>query len=229
MPVGAGARGAADAVDVAFRDVRQIVIEDMGDAVDVDAAGGDVGRDQDAHAGRRGSRRARARAGSATCCRGWRRRRMPDCSRLRTTRSAPCLVRVKTSARSIVSALHQSRRAARACRAGRHARCADRCARRCWRPGVTATRTGSFSSCATRLVDLAAAWSPRRTASGARRQLRDDFADVVDEAHVEHAVGFVEHETSRACRARPRSCCRRSSRRPGVATRTSTPFESERI
>ena len=24
--------------------------------------------------------------------------------------------------------------------------------------------------------------------------LRDDFADVVDEAHVEHAVGFVEHE-----------------------------------
>ena len=26
------------------------------------------------------------------------------------------------------------------------------------------------------------------------RQLGDDFADVVDEAHVEHAVGFVEHE-----------------------------------
>ena len=24
--------------------------------------------------------------------------------------------------------------------------------------------------------------------------LRDDFADVVDEAHVEHAVGFVEHQ-----------------------------------
>ncbi len=27
------------------------------------------------------------------------------------------------------------------------------------------------------------------------RKLGDDFADVVDEAHVEHAVGFVEHET----------------------------------
>ena len=26
------------------------------------------------------------------------------------------------------------------------------------------------------------------------RQFRDDLADVVDEAHVEHAVGFVEHE-----------------------------------
>ena len=27
-----------------------------------------------------------------------------------------------------------------------------------------------------------------------RRKFGDDFADVLDEAHVEHAVGFVEHE-----------------------------------
>ena len=27
-----------------------------------------------------------------------------------------------------------------------------------------------------------------------RRHFRDDVADIVDEAHVEHAVGFVEHE-----------------------------------
>ena len=27
-----------------------------------------------------------------------------------------------------------------------------------------------------------------------RRKLRDDFADVVDEAHIEHPVGFIEHE-----------------------------------
>src|SRR6185312_15771993 len=47
--VGAGARGAADAMDIAFRDVRQIEIEDMGDAVNVDAARRYVGRDQ--HAG----------------------------------------------------------------------------------------------------------------------------------------------------------------------------------
>ena len=44
----AGARGAADAVDVALRLVRQVEIDDMGDAVDVDAAGGDVGRHQHA-------------------------------------------------------------------------------------------------------------------------------------------------------------------------------------
>src|SRR5882672_10034473 len=41
--LGAGARGAADAVDVGFRNVRQIVVEHVADAVDVDAAGGDVG------------------------------------------------------------------------------------------------------------------------------------------------------------------------------------------
>src|SRR5581483_517884 len=44
--VGAGTRGAADAVHIALRDVRQVVIDHMADAVDVDAAGGNVGRHQ---------------------------------------------------------------------------------------------------------------------------------------------------------------------------------------
>ena len=60
-----------------------------------------------------------------------------------------------------------------------------------------------------------------------RRQQREDLADVVDEAHVEHAVGLVEHEdldlaqvdglllhvveqaaraSRRGCRRRARSC-----------------------
>src|SRR6266702_279013 len=43
---GAGARGAADAVDVRLRHVRQVEIDDVGDAVDIDAASGDVGGDQ---------------------------------------------------------------------------------------------------------------------------------------------------------------------------------------
>src|SRR6185437_10808479 len=46
--VGAGSRGAADAVDIAFRHVRQVEIDDMGDAVDVDAARRYVGGDEDA-------------------------------------------------------------------------------------------------------------------------------------------------------------------------------------
>ena len=42
----AGARRAADAVDVALRDVGQVEVDDVADAVDVDAARGDVGGDQ---------------------------------------------------------------------------------------------------------------------------------------------------------------------------------------
>ncbi len=34
-----------------------------------------------------------------------------------------------------------------------------------------------------------------------RRKLCHDFADVVDESHVEHTVGFVEHETLDAAEA----------------------------
>src|SRR3974390_22923 len=43
---GARARRAPDAVHVAFRHVRQIVVDHMADAVDVDAPRGDVSRDQ---------------------------------------------------------------------------------------------------------------------------------------------------------------------------------------
>jgi hypothetical protein len=46
----AGARRPSDAMHVDLRLVRNIEIDDMGDAVDVDAARGDVGRDQDRHA-----------------------------------------------------------------------------------------------------------------------------------------------------------------------------------
>src|SRR5688572_9126723 len=45
----AGARSATDAMDVALRFVRQVKIDHVGDAVDVDAACGDVGRHQDAN------------------------------------------------------------------------------------------------------------------------------------------------------------------------------------
>ena len=44
----AGAGGAADAVDVGLGHVRQIEVDDVRDAVDVDAARRDVGRDQHA-------------------------------------------------------------------------------------------------------------------------------------------------------------------------------------
>ena len=46
--IGAGARGAADAMDVGFRHFRQFEVDDVGHAVDVDAARGNVGRHQHA-------------------------------------------------------------------------------------------------------------------------------------------------------------------------------------
>src|SRR4051794_33781157 len=45
-PVGAGPRRAADAMGIALRHVRKLEIDHMRDPVDVDAAGGDVGRDE---------------------------------------------------------------------------------------------------------------------------------------------------------------------------------------
>ena len=48
-PTLAGAAGAADAVDVVLGDVRQLVVDDVGQVLDVEAARGDVGRDEDLH------------------------------------------------------------------------------------------------------------------------------------------------------------------------------------
>ena len=45
---GAGAGGSADAVDIALRFVGQVEVDDVGHAVDVDAAGGDIRRDEHA-------------------------------------------------------------------------------------------------------------------------------------------------------------------------------------
>src|SRR5579872_2417049 len=45
-PFGAGARGTADAMDIGFGNVGKIEIHHMRDAIDIDAAGGNVGGDQ---------------------------------------------------------------------------------------------------------------------------------------------------------------------------------------
>ena len=49
LAAGAGARGAPDAVDIGLGDLRQLEIDDVGHAVDVDTARSDVGRNH--HAG----------------------------------------------------------------------------------------------------------------------------------------------------------------------------------
>jgi hypothetical protein len=48
-------------------------------------------------------------------------------------------------------------------------------------------------------------------------------AHIVDEAHVQHAVGLVQHEDLQVVQADVALAMRSLSRRPGVATRMSTP------
>jgi hypothetical protein len=55
------------------------------------------------------------------------------------------------------------------------------------------------------------------------RQLGDHLLHVVDEAHVQHAVGFIEYEDLQARSRWMKPWLIRSSKRPGVATTMSTP------
>src|SRR5262249_50288515 len=121
-----GPGGAADAMHVGFRHVRQIEIHDVADAVDVDAARSNVGGDQRKHL-------ALAKCGKhpfALVLRlvawiAW--AEMPALARPRTTLSAPCLVRVNTSARPIDSRCKISARTAGfAARSTRMMRCSTR-------------------------------------------------------------------------------------------------------
>ena len=94
--------------------------------------------------------------------------------------------------------------------------------------GVTATCAGSRSIASASLAMSFGMVAEKNRVWRCLRQLGDDLADRRDEAHVEHAVGFVEHEESRPGRASRPLLCTRSSRRPGVATRMSTPLASAR-
>ena len=65
------ARGAPDPVNVVSRRVRQVVVDDVRDVVDVDAACGDVGRDRAGRSFRPGSPRACGHARSGSDRRAW--------------------------------------------------------------------------------------------------------------------------------------------------------------
>ena len=60
--------------------------------------------------------------------------------------------------------------------------------------GVTATLAGSRSICSASSAIACGMVAENNSVCRSVGKLRDDLADVVDEAHVEHAVGFVEHE-----------------------------------
>ena len=105
-----GARGAADAVDVVVGDVRHVEVDDVRERLDVDAARGDVGRDEDAElaALEAGERLPCAAPGCG--CRGSARTAMPFFRSVSARRLARCLVRVKTRTLLMSPRLRSSRR-----------------------------------------------------------------------------------------------------------------------
>ena len=165
MPVGAGAAGAADAMHVGFGYVGQFVVHHVADAVDVDAARGDIGGDQDAYLAAAERREHALALAAGSCCRGSLRPRCRPCTSRRATRSAPCLVRVKTSARStgfLPQQIDQERRLVRRGRRGRRD-CSIRSAVAA--AGVTATLRRIAQHVRRPARRSRPAWWPRTTAS----------------------------------------------------------------
>ncbi len=158
----AGARGAADAMDIGLGHVGQIEVHHMADAVDVDAARGDIGGDQ--------------RADLA----GAERRQHPLAVVLRLV----AMNGVGADAGPF-QALHHLVGAVLG--AGKHQRAVDRFL-------LEELRQDRGLG---RMIDLDDALDDALHRRGHRRHRHAGgiaLADVVDEAHVEHAVGLVEHE-----------------------------------
>ena len=104
---------------------------------------------------------------------------------------------------------------------------------------ICLTRSAGLLRCATSISDGRIEQVVRQSSNVVRESCReqqvlpflgqclDDFADVTNEAHVEHAIGFVEYQEF-DFRQVDGPCCMWSSSRPGVATTMSTPLRSLR-
>ena len=192
MPRLAGARGAADAVDIRLGLHRQVVVDDMGDVVDVESARGDIGGDQHRHAaGPETVERAHAlvlrlvavdRVG--VDARGLELAHQPvgavlglgehhgavHVDRVEQVDQQLGLLRLQHEVELLVDAVDRARHR-------RHGD-GDRLVEQRVREVADLLRHGRREE-----HRLAVA-----------REHRRDAADGLDEAHVEHAVGLVEHE-----------------------------------
>ena len=196
----------------------------MGDAVDVQAARGDVGGDQDAGRAALEISSARSRA-FCDCCRGWPRRRW------RPGRAAGDAVGAMLGAGEDQRAGDRrdlrgdATSSAGLSRAWRRSRATGRRFGR-GRDGATSTRTGS-GGCRRRGCGSPWAWSPRRTASaacaGARAMiLRMSWMKPMSSMRSASSRTKISIADEAAHSRWPM----RSSRRPGVATSMSTPRRS---
>jgi hypothetical protein len=189
---GAGAGGAADAVDVALRFVGNVIVDDMRNAVDVDAASGNIGGDEDA-------RLAIAEGGEHALAL---RLRLVAVERLcgdpRAAERTHQLVGAAFGAGKDDGAFHRLLPQY----LGKHGGLAaafdvdDTLAHPFGSGGDGRHRDlGRISQHVLREIgDRLGHGRGEQQGLALRRQFRDDPADVVDEAHVEHAIGFIEHQ-----------------------------------
>jgi long-chain acyl-CoA synthetase len=222
-----GAADPADPVDVRLRARRHVVVHDVGEVLDVEPAGGDVGGDEQvgglvaqashhlvalllAHAAVQRLGAVAAPFSVSVSCVDLLAGAAEDERASAPRRRAPGRGRSACAARATTYALWRTLGASPAAGCSRGSRCA---------PG----RAGAGGR----------SGRPRRHGRGEQHRLPlgrrgvEDRLDVLGEAHVEHLVGLVEHDVRTCDRSSvPREMW--SSTRPGVPTTTSTPRSSSR-
>ena len=210
----AGPCGAADAVDVALVVLGRVVVHDVADAFEVEAARGDVGRDQHAHLPRSkrcsvllAHRWGMSPWSASACIPFWR-----ACGPAGRRRAGP-----NEHQGQLAVVLEEIDPGPRPCRARPPGRTGGRARRRSRaRPRP---RAGSRRACtrARGCRRRRRAWPRRTSSAGPSGYRRTMPVDLRLEAHVQHAVGLVQDQDPNAvqterCRARPGPAACRASR-----------------
>ncbi len=196
---GAGPCGPSDAVDVAFRLVGQVVVDHVGDPVHVDAPGGNVGGNQHAEFSRAeavqrpgaGVLRLVAVDGAG--------RDVASLQLLADTVGAALGPREDQRPADLGVLHERGEKAFLGVLVHEHQRLVDPVGRRGLGGDLHADRIGQHA--VGQLGDGLGHGRREEQRLALGRQRVDHAADVVDEAHVQHAVGFVEHEQLKLAQA----------------------------
>ena len=226
-PVGAGAGGAADAVHVALRNVRQIVVDDVADALDVDAARGDVGGHQRAHAS--GAERRQHALALVLRLVAVDRLGGEPCLGERADHLVGAVLGAGEHQHAFDRLLSQNLRQQRWLAGAVDVQ--DAAARRARRWSPPGSPRPAPDHCSMWLASSAISRGMVAEKNSVWRLL-GSFATILrmswmkPMSSMRSASSSTKTSTRSRCTAR---CCMRSSSRPGVATRTSTPAASARI
>jgi hypothetical protein len=191
-PAGAGPGRAPDAVNVCLGHVGDIEVDDVRDVVDIDPARGDIGGDEHRHPARletvQGASPSVLALVAVDC----------PCPDTRLSQGPDQLVSTVFRSGEDQSALHglttkQTLQQDRLVSPGDEInRLGNRLDRRCH--GTRLHENRLVENGVGQPADLGGHGGREEQCLAARRQTIDDPSDVVDEAHVEHAIRFVEHQ-----------------------------------